>query len=120
MSKTYTFVERKGLNKFVIIDRFTIRCLGGVNNKMSDELIFLDSPKEIPKSKGKTGRAWEELFDKIPNEKVLVLDEETYGSAPNIRSQVKDYNEKNGEVLTVTQRTVNDKTTVYITRNNDK
>jgi len=81
------------------------------------ELVFI-KPNEVPRLlRGAIGRDWGSLFDKIPKEKVLVIDE-TYGSAPNIRGQVKTYNKTKGDVLKVTQRTdkKTEKVTVYVQR----
>lgn len=113
--KTYVFIKKQHLNRFTIFKKIRIICLGGENKKMSDELIFLDSIDDIPKNKGKKGRDWEELFSKVEN-KPMVLAEKVYGSAPNIRKMVKEYNEKNNENLVATQRTVKDETIVYIYR----
>lgn len=115
--KTYTFVYKKGLNRFKIKDKLTICCVGGEKmTKEKDELVFLDSPKQIPKTKGKTGRGWDSLFSQIPIGKVLVMKKEKFGSAPNIRAQVHNYNSLHGDVLEATQRTKNEESIIYVTR----
>lgn len=119
-SRTYHFFIPKSLYgniRYIKTESLMIKCIGGENmEKKEDKLVFLDSPKFIPKTKGAVGRDWTELFNKIPEGKVLVLDSETYGSSPNIRKQVKDYNKDNNNALKVTQRTVEEKIIVYITR----
>lgn len=101
------------------MDKLRIECLGGENMSEEKELVFI-KPEDVPRLlRGSKGRDWIELFNKIPKDEVLVMDTETYGSAPNIRAQVKNYNEtqKNTE-LNVTQRTdmKTEKVTVYVTR----
>jgi len=86
-----------------------------------NELVFLD-PNEVPRLiRGGQGRDWKALFDKIPKGKVLEMKtgKDNYGSAPNIRNQVKFYNkDAKKEVLTSTQRTASetDEVTVYVQR----
>ena len=89
--------------------------------KEENELVFLD-PEDVPRLiRGGQGRDWKALFDKIPKDKVLEMKtgKDNYGSAPNIRSQVKFYNkDAKKEVLTSTQRTASetDEVTVYVQR----
>lgn len=84
-----------------------------------NELVFLE-PEDVPRlMRGAIGRNWNKLFDKIPEGKVLAMDTETYGSAPNIRIQVKNYNgDAKEKVLKVTQRTdqETEKVIVYVMR----
>ena len=83
------------------------------------ELVFI-KPEDIPRLlRGSTGRNWSALFDQIPKGQVLVMNVKNYGSAPNIRNQVKLYNkDKKDEVLRVTQRTdkKTEEITVYVER----
>jgi len=101
------------------VDKIRIECIGGDNMTEENELVFLE-PEDIPRLlRVTTGRDWSGLFDKIPEKKVLFMDTETYGSAPNIRIQVKHYNENaKKKVLKVTQRTdkETEKATVYVMR----
>jgi len=100
------------------VDKLRIECEGGDSMSEEKELVFI-KPEDVPRLlRGSAGRNWEELFEQIPKGEVLVMDE-TYGSAPNIRGQVKLYNkDKKAEVLTVTQRTdkKTEKVTVYVER----
>jgi len=94
------------------VDKLRIECIGGDGMSEEKELVFI-KPNEVPRLlRGSVGRDWEELFDKIPKGQVLVMNE-SYGSAPNIRGQVKIYNKTKGDVLKVTQRT--DKKTEIVT-----
>lgn len=118
--KNYTFVYAKPFyNKtlFFIKKKETVKCLGGENMEKGKELVFLE-PSAIPKLKGNLGRKWNEIFDKIPEGKVLPMSVKEYGSAPNIRAQVKNYNTEKGKtVLTATQRTdEKENVTVWVTR----
>lgn len=105
--------------RFFIVDKLRVKCVGGDGMNEDKQLVFLE-PSDIPRLlRGKSSRNWTELFDKIPKGKVLAMDNETYGSAPNIRAQVKTYNvEKKDKVLTVTQRTntETEEVLVYVTR----
>lgn len=99
------------------MDKLRIECKGGDSMSEEKELVFVN-PKDVPRLlRGSARRDWEELFNKIPKDKVLVMDE-SYGSAPNIRGQVKIYNKTKGDVLEVTQRTdkKTEKVTVYVQR----
>ena len=116
--KTTTLRNYRGkfINNKVIyfyIGKVIVKSKGG-ENMTEEKLIFIE-PEEIPKTKGNIGRKWSELFNKIPINKTLEMDTEIYGSSPNIRTQVKNYN-KDGNNLEVTQRTINEKTVVYVTR----
>lgn len=101
------------------MDKIRIECIGGDSMSEEKELVFLE-PEDIPRlMRGTMGRNWNKLFDKIPEGKVLALDIETYGSAPNIRNQVNNYNRDAKEkVLKTTQRTdkETEKVTVYVMR----
>jgi len=101
------------------VDKIRIECIGGDSMSEENELVFLE-PEDIPRlMRGATGRNWKKLFDKIPEGKMLPMDTETYGSAANIRGQVKNYNgDAKEKVLKVTQRTdkETEKVTVYVTR----
>ena len=120
-AKTYHFYKQKtlyGKKRYFLVDKLRIECIGGESMSEEKELVFI-KPDEVPRLlRGSAGRDWEELFERIPKGEVAVLDE-TYGSAPNIRSQVKIYNEtyKDAE-LKVTQRTnkKTEKVTVYVQR----
>lgn len=120
-SKTYYFVKEKhlyGKKRYFLVDKLRVECVGGDSMSEKKELVFIN-PDEVPKLlRGSGGRKWKELFDKIPKNKVLAMDE-SYGSAPNIRTQVKAYNkEQEDHELKVTQRTnkETDKVTVYVQR----
>ena len=120
-AKTYYFYKQKtlyGKKRYFLVDKLRIECIGGESMSEEKELVFI-KPDEVPRLlRGSAGRDWEELFERIPKGEVAVLDE-TYGSAPNIRLQVKIYNEtyKDAE-LKVTQRTnkKTEKVTVYVQR----
>lgn len=106
-----------GSRRYFLQKRIKIKCAGGENMTEEKELTFLE-PEEIPRlMRGQNGRNWKELFDQIPIGKVLAMDTEVYGSAPNIRAQVKLYNGKT-KTLKVTQRTdkETEKTVVYVQR----
>ena len=119
-SKEYVFVKEKRLynrKRYFIEDKLKITCLGG--EKMSKEkpqLVFVETDK-IPKTmKGRTGRNWKELFTQIPEKKSLVIPKDM-GTGATIRSAVKEVNKELGKaVYSATQRTVDEKTTVYVTR----
>jgi len=121
-AKTYHFYKQKTLyrrNHYFLVDKIRIECIGGDSMSEENELVFLE-PEDIPRlMRGATGRNWKKLFDKIPEGKMLLMDTETYGSAANIRGQVKNYNgDAKEKVLKVTQRTdkETEKVTVYVTR----
>ena len=101
------------------MDKIRIECIGGDSMSEENELVFLE-PEDIPRlMRGALGRNWDKLFDKIPENKVLAMDTETYGSAPNIRMKAKQYNEDaKKEVLKMTQRTdkETEKVVVYVMR----
>lgn len=101
------------------MDKIRIECIGGDSMSEENELVFLE-PEDIPRlMRGALGRNWDKLFDKIPENKVLAMDTETYGSAPNIRMKAKQYNEDaKKEVLKMTQRTDKEtkKVVVYVMR----
>lgn len=117
---TYHIYKRKclyGSNRYYLQSKITIKCEGGESMEKTEKLVFL-SPEDVPRlTRGKQGRNWKELFDKIPKGKVLAMNTEIYGSAPNIRVQVNLYNKDAKEkVLTVTQRTENENVIVYVQR----
>ena len=120
-SKTYVFVKEKHLyrnKRYFIKDRIKIKCIGGENmSEENPELVFVKT-NTIPKmSKGKTGRDWKTLFALIPEGESLIVPED-YGTGATVRSAVRELNEKlDKEVYSVTQRTVNEETTIYVTRN---
>lgn len=121
-AKIYHIYAEKSLygrKRYFLRDKIRIECIGGDSMKEKEELVFIE-PKDVPRLfRGSKGRNWESLFDRIPKGQVLVLDTETYGSAPNIRSQVKIYNETQKDAeLNVTQRTdmKTDKVIVYVQR----
>ena len=120
-SKTYVFVKEKHLyhnKRYFIKDRITIKCVGGENMpEEKPELVFVKTDT-IPKmSKGKIGRDWKTLFALIPEGESLIVPED-YGTGATIRSAVKELNkELEEEVYTVTQRTVDEIVTIYVTRN---
>lgn len=121
-AKTYYLYKEKTLyrkKRYFLMDKLRIECIGGDNMGEEKQLVFI-KPDEVPRLfRGSAGRDWEKLYDKIPKGEVLVMDVEIYGSAPNIRTQVKIYNKthKNAE-LKVTQRTdkETEKVTVYVQR----
>ena len=91
--------------------------MGGENMpKENPKLVFVKT-STIPKAlKGKTGRDWKALFTQIPEGESLIVPEEC-GTGATIRSAVKNLNREFGaEVYAVTQRTVEEKTTVYVSR----
>lgn len=121
-AKTYhTYAEKHLYSKkrYFLVDKLRIECVGGDSMSEEKELVFI-KPKDVPRLlRGSAGRDWDSLFKQIPRGEVLVLNE-SYGSAPNIRAQVKIYNgiHKNEE-LKVTQRTpvkIGAKPVVYIER----
>jgi len=121
-AKTYHFYKQKTLyrrNTYFLVDKIRIECIGGDSMSEENELVFLE-PEDIPNfRRGMKSSILPKIFDKIPNGKVLAMDTETYGSAPNIRLQAKNYNKsKRKEVLKVSQRTdkKTEKVTVYVTR----
>jgi len=121
-AKTYHFYKQKTLyrrNTYFLVNKIRIECIGGDSMSEENELVFLE-PEDVPRlMRGAIGRNWNKLFDKIPEGKVLIMDTETYGSAPNIRVQVKNYNgDAKEKVLKVSQRTdkKTEKVTVYVTR----
>ena len=121
LSKTYFFVIEKTLynkKRYFIQSKLKIKCVGGENMpEEKPKLVFIKT-STIPKAnKGKTGRDWVELFAQIPKGQSLIIPEE-YGTGATIRCAVKNINaELDAEVYAVTQRTVKDETTVYVTRN---
>lgn len=121
-AKTYHFYIPKtlyGKKRYFLQDKLRVECVGGENMTEENELVFL-KPEDIPRlMRGQSGRNWEELFDKIPKGQVLPMNTKTYGSVPNIRSQVKIYNETHKDkTLEATQRTdkETEEITVYVTR----
>lgn len=119
-SKEYVFVEEKHLysrNRYLVKDRLKITCLGGENmDNEKPQLVFVETT-EIPRTtKGRTGRDWKALFARIPEKKSLIITK-NIGTGAIIRSAVKDVNRQLGKaVYSATQRTVDEKTTVYVTR----
>jgi len=120
-AKTYYSYEQKtlyGKKRYFLVDKLRIECVGGESMSEEKELVFI-KPDEVPRLlRGSAGRDWEELFERIPKGEVAVLDD-TYGSAPNIRTQVKIYNKTHKDTeLKVTQRTnkKTEKITVYVQR----
>ena len=119
-SKEYVLIEEKPLyNKmrYLVKDRIKIKCIGGENMpKETPKLVFVKT-STIPKAlKGKTGRDWKAIFTQIPEGESLIVPEE-YGKSATIRCAVKNLNmELDAEVYAVTQRTVEEKTTVYVSR----
>ena len=119
-SKEYVFIKEKHLynrKRYFVEDKLKITCLGG--EKMSKEkpqLVFVDTAK-IPKTmKGRTGRDWKVVFAQIPEKKSLIITKDM-GTGATIRSAVKEVNRELGKaVYSATQRTVDKKTTVYVTR----
>lgn len=120
-AKTYHVYEQKLLyrrNIFILHSKLKIECLGGESMTEENKLVFIE-PEDVPRLiRGATGKKWLETFDKIPKGKVLAMTTEDYGSAPNIRGQVKGYNKIKGNVLTATQRTnkETEEVTVYVQR----
>ena len=114
------FIKEKRLysrKQYFIEDRLKITCLGG--EKMSKEkpqLVFVDTDK-IPKTmKGRTGKDWKAIFAQIPEKKSLIITKDM-GTGATARSAVKEVNKELGKaVYSATQRTVDEKTTVYVTR----
>ena len=122
-AKTYYSYEQKtlyGKKRYFLVDKLRIECVGGESMSEEKELVFI-KPDEVPRLlRGSAGRDWEELFERIPKGEVAVLDD-IYGSAPNIRTQVKIYNKTHKDTeLKVTQRTnkKTEKITVYVQRVN--
>lgn len=121
-SKEYVYVTERfirGKPRYFITDRRTIKCIGGENlAKVEPEMVFVNS-KKIPKlRRGKAGRNWKAIFEKIPVGKAWVVPKE-FGSGANIRQQVKNVNEElEKEVYKVTERTDKDTEvkTVYVKR----
>ena len=119
-SKEYVFVKEKTLynrKRYLIRDRLKITCLGGENmTKEKPQLVFVETTK-IPKTmKGRTRRNWTELFAQIPEKKSLIVTKDI-GTGATIRTAVKATNKELGKVVyRATQRTVDEKTTVYVTR----
>lgn len=119
-SKEYVFVKEKRLynrKQYFVEDRLTITCLGGEKmNKEEPQLVFIETAK-IPKTmKGRTGRDWAKVFTQIPEKKSLVITKDM-GTGATIRTAVKAVNKELKKVVYVaTQRTVDEKTTVYVTR----
>lgn len=121
-SKTYHFYKEKSLyrgKQYFLVNKLRIECIGGESMTEENKLVFLE-PEDIPRLlRGSQGRNWVELFDKIPEGKVLAMNVEDYGSSPNIRTQAKLYNkDKNKKVLKATQRTdkKTEEITVYVQR----
>jgi len=118
--REYILVEEKtlyGKKRYFVKDRIKIKCIGGENMPNETPKLVFVKTKTIPKAlKGKTGRDWKALFDQIPEDESLVVPE-SYGTGATVRSAVKNINEEAKKTLfSVTQRTVEDKTTVYVTR----
>lgn len=120
-AKTYYSYKQKtlyGKKRYFLVDKLRIECMGGESMSEEKKLVFI-KPDEVPRMfRGSAGRNWEELFKQIPKGEVLVMDE-TFGSAPNIRGQVKIYNKTHKDAeLEVTQRTdkKTEKVTVYVQR----
>lgn len=106
-AKTYHFYNEKylyGRKRYFLVGKLKIKCIGGESMNEKEELVFIE-PNDIPRSFKKTGRNWNSLFDKIPKDKVLVFDTETYGSVANIRQQAKNYSESHNNNLKIVQRT---------------
>lgn len=120
-SKSYHFYKQKCLYRnrgYFLVGKLRIECIGGDSMSEEKELVFIE-PDEVPRLlRGSKGRNWEALFNRIPKDKVLTMDTENYGSAPNIRMQVKIYNKTHKDALEVTQRTdkETEKVTVYVHR----
>jgi len=123
-AKTYHAYYEKhlyGRMRYFLLYKLRIECIGGENMTEENELVFLE-PKDVPRLfRGNQGRKWSELFDKIPKGRVLEMKtgKDYYGSAPNIRVQVKLYNKTaKKEVLKATQRTnqETEEVTVYVER----
>lgn len=97
--------------------KFKIKCVGGENmTEEKTKLIFVETTS-IPKMSKRTGRDWKKLVTQIPEGKSLVVPEDEYGASASVRSAIKKINEELKEkVYAVTQRTVGEITTVYITR----
>lgn len=120
-AKTYYIYREKrlyGKKRYFLVDKIRIECVGGDSMSEEKELVFIE-PNDVPRLlRGATSRKWSEIFNKIPKNKVLVMAKEDYGSAPNIRGQVKKYNEINDNALTATQRTDSEteEVTVYVQR----
>ena len=119
-SKTYVFVEEKPLYnrvRYFVKDKIKIICIGGENMPEEKPKLVFVKTATIPKmSKGKTGRNWKELFAQIPEGESLVVPED-YGTGATIKSAVKNINEElKKQVYAVTQRTIGEKVTVYVTR----
>lgn len=120
-SKTYFFVIEKTLynkKRYYIQDKLKITCMGGENmTKEEPKLVFVKT-STIPKmSKGKTGRNWKELLARIPEGESMVVTKE-FASGATLRVAVKNINtELKRKAYSVTQRTVDEKTKVYVTRN---
>ena len=121
-SKTYHIYKQKSLkatNRYVLITKLKVSCVGGESMNEEKELVFLDFGEIPALNRGAIGRKWTELFDRIPKGKVLPMTKEGYGSAPNVRAQVMKYNKaKNAKVLKAYGRTDKEtkKTTVYVQR----
>lgn len=98
-SKTYHIIKQKSLNKFKVINRIRIECIGGESMSEKKELIFL-SPSDIPiLNRRRSGRDWGAIFDEIPVGKLLDMTE-GYGSIASVRDAVSKYNTvKNDKVL---------------------
>lgn len=109
--REYVIVKRIRF-KYVITDRYVIKCLGGEKEKMvSPKLVFV-AETEMPKSnRGKKSIDYEALFEQIPNGQILKITKDTefsisYGVA---RNAVANINAKYGkEVFAVNQRTLKD------------
>lgn len=124
-AKTYYFYKEKYLyrkKRYFLIDKLRIECIGGDNMSEEKELVFI-KPEDVPKvlrfTHGRIGRDWNAIFSKIPKGKVLVMDTETYGSAPHIRNKAKEYSERTENIeLESTQRTNKDteNVTIYVQR----
>lgn len=100
--------------KYVIINKYSIKCLGGEKGKMT-KLIFVDDD-EVPQSaRGKKAPNYAEIFNQIPEGKTLKItkDGEFNISYTVARNAVKAINEKAGkEVFSAYQRAG----TVYVSR----
>lgn len=97
--------------------RVKINCLGG--EKMTQEkskFVFVNNT-EIPRIvKGRTGKKWKELFAQIPENQSLIITKDI-GIEATIRGAVNAVNDELGKVTyRAMRRTVDKKTTIYVTR----
>lgn len=118
-TKTYIWVKRKRL-KYYIVNRVTIQCLGGENNKMEKpQLTFVDDD-DVPKSaRGKKSVDYGAIFAQIPKGKTLKITKDTPFSISYsvARSAVAKINKNAGETkFTAYQRTVKGEQIVFVSR----